>query len=224
MSGEESPAWCWTARDGDVRVVFVGRGRPALPEAALCEVAGNAGLAASWLEQVHSATVLAAAAGGCGQGDALWTGQRGLALVVKTADCVPVVLAGGGVVAAVHAGWRGLALEILAASLAVLPVATASLRAWIGPAIGPCCYEVGSEVASAVAAVAGPAVVQPGPRGRPHLDLVRAAATQLRRCGVERIDEVDGCTRCEGERLHSFRRDGAVAGRNFAFVWRAPEV
>ena len=93
-------------------------------------------------------------------------------------------------------------------------IVSANSTAWIGPTIGPCCYEVGEEVAGQFPAEA----VVPGPAGRPHLDLVAAARLQLGSAGEVRT--VADCTRCEGERLYSFRREGRGVGRNVAFIWR----
>jgi YfiH family protein len=139
-----------------------------------------------------------------------------------TADCVPVLLGGGSRIAAVHAGWRGIAAGIVGAALTRLGVPGRELIAWLGPAIGACCYEVGDEVAREVAAASGSAVVADGPRGRPHLDLAAAVAAQLRRGGVEQLRTVDRCTRCDDGRLWSYRREGPEAGRNVAFVWLRP--
>ena len=91
---------------------------------------------------------------------------------------------------------------------------------WIGPAIGPCCYEVGDDVARRVQAASSEAVVLEGPRGRPHLDLVAAARVQLERNGVGDIRAIRACTRCDAGHLWSYRRDGASAGRNVAAIWQ----
>jgi YfiH family protein len=199
-------------------VRFVGRGAPQQREGALASVAPD-GLELAWARQVHSARVLPASAGACGEGDALWTARPGLALCVATADCVPVVLAAPACVAAVHAGWRGLAAGVIAATVTAMGLAPAALTAWLGPAIGPCCYEVGPEVAAAVRAASGGGVVRPGAEGRPHIDLPGAAARQLAAAGVRRIRPAKECTRCAGDRLWSYRGQGPGAGRNLAFVW-----
>ncbi|HEX4952191.1 MAG TPA: polyphenol oxidase family protein [Thermoanaerobaculia bacterium] len=175
----------------------------------------------SWLKQTHSADVLLAAPGACGEGDALWSDRSDLALAITTADCVPVLLAGAGCVAAIHAGWRGIVGNIVLHAIARLPVASERLRAWIGPAIGPCCYEVGEDVAHAVETAAGSPVIHPGRAARPHLDLVAAVEAQLHARGVTAIERLSPCTRCNAESWHSYRRDGAAAGRNWAFLWRA---
>lgn len=174
----------------------------------------------AWLVQTHSANVVLAQAGENGEGDALVTDRPNLALSVVTADCVPVLLASPRQVAAVHAGWRGLVQRILPAALERFEGSSADVTAWIGPAIGPCCYEVGYEVAEEVVGVSSPLVVHPGTRGRPHLDLHAAAALQLAAYGVREIRRVAHCTQCSNQELWSYRRDGKMAGRNQAVVWR----
>lgn len=212
--------WVWASSEGEVQVRFVGRGpKRRAPEVLGC-LGEEEGLQVAWTHQVHSAAVVAARPGACGTGDALWTARAGLALAVATADCVPLLLAGPGVVAAVHAGWRGIAAGVVAASVAALPAPPHLLTAWIGPAIGPCCYEVGDDVATAVAEAAGAAVVHPRARARPHLDLPAAAGVQLAAVGVTRLHRVERCTRCAAGALFSYRRQGRGAGRNLALVWR----
>ncbi len=155
-----------------------------------------------------------------GDGDALIVRQAGLAAVVATADCVPVIVVGAGAGAVIHAGWRGIVAGVVARTLERLgePVR----QAWVGPAIGPCCYEVGAEVAAAVVAASDERALVTSRRERPHLDLKRAVAAQLEAAGVEVVTAVDLCTRCHPELLSSHRRDGAAAGRNLALVWREP--
>lgn len=178
------------------------------------------GVEPAWLEQVHSADVLDARPGRNGPGDALVTAEMSRALAVVTADCVPVLLASGHRIAAVHAGWRGIARSIVPAALERLDAAAGSVTAWIGPAIGPCCYEVGHEVAEEVVAASSEEVACDGVGGRPHLDLVAAVAVQLRRGRVSDVRIVESCTRCDERRLWSYRREGAEAGRNVAAIWR----
>lgn len=213
--------WLWEERLPGVEVRFVGRGPDRPREEVLDAVEGGA-LRLAWARQIHSARVLAARAGDCGEGDALWTEEPALALAVATADCVPVVIAGEGIVAAVHAGWRGIAADVVGRTIAALPGPPARLEALIGPAIGPCCYEVGAEVAEQIAAASAPEVVRASEGGRPHLDLPSAVARQLARAGVGTVRRLSACTRCEPERLWSFRRDGPGSGRNLAFAWLRP--
>lgn len=181
----------------------------------------------AWARQVHSAIVLEACAGLCGEGDALFTERTDLALGVVTADCVPVLLAGARAIAAAHAGWRGLASGILPRAVErlvqELGERPAELQAWIGPAIGPCCYEVSDEVAEQVARASTRRARQPGTGERPVLDLHRAAAAQLAQTGLVRISALGICTRCHPANLWSYRRDGAGAGRNLSFIWRRSE-
>jgi polyphenol oxidase len=212
--------WVWRARKGDVQVLFAGRGPDGERDEVLRRVASDAPADLAAARQIHSATVLPAQAGFCGEGDALWTDREDLALSVITADCVPVVLAGPGGIAAVHAGWRGLVNGVIPATLRALPGPLSEWTAWIGPTIGACCYEVGEEVAFQVVAASDPAVAVPGPAGKPHLDLQAVARWQLEAAGVGEVLAVAGCTRCDEERLFSYRREGKGAGRNIAFIWR----
>jgi YfiH family protein len=225
---ESDRHWCWRGTLGGARFSFYGKasgadgGGEGDVEAAL----ERAGIALVTLRQVHSARVIeATAAGPRGDGDALMTRQRGLALRVVTADCVPVLLASPDAIAAVHAGWRGLAAGILSTVVAALGPDARPLRAVIGPSIGRCCYEVGPEVAEQVAHRAGSAAVilERGEGRRPHLDLALAARLELAAAGVEEIATIDACTRCAVERLWSYRRDGKRSGRNVALIWRDRE-
>ncbi len=219
----------WSDAELGVEVRFVGRGLERSRQDTLARVEPSAPPVAA-LRQVHSARVVAACSAGFhGEGDALVSAAQALALSVITADCVPVLLAhlAGTTlrVAAAHAGWRGIVGGVVPAALARLreaagaPATTQRSVAWIGPAIGPCCYEVGPEVAMDVVAASGAEVVGAGSRGRPHLDLRRAVVLQLLGAGVSDVRLVGPCTRCHPELLWSFRRDGARAGRNIAFVW-----
>lgn len=217
----EDGHWCFKAAAGDAHFAFYGKavaGDERVIDAALA----RAGLELASVRQVHSARVVEAAPGPCGDGDALVARRCGLALRVVTADCVPVLLASRDGIAAVHAGWRGLAAGIVGAAARALDAST-SVRAIIGPAIGACCYQVGRDVAEQVASRAGSddVIVERG-EGRPHLDLARAARHELARAGVEEIVTIAACTRCSPARLWSYRRDGARAGRNVALVWREP--
>jgi hypothetical protein len=154
--------------------------------------------------------------------DALVTDEPGVALQVRTADCLPVALAGGGAVAMVHAGWRGLAGDILAAVLrrfaADLGIAAAALEAVVGVGIGPCHYPVGAEVAAALARLdaAGAPWRHDG-----AVDLGAFAAGRLAALGVapQRTLRLPGCTFCT-QGFHSFRRDGAAAGRQWSAIVR----
>jgi YfiH family protein len=185
--------------------------------------------------QVHGTAVVAVAgdppAPSAKEGDALVTDVPGVAVGVVTADCLPILLAGpdGRVVAAVHAGWRGTLAGVANAALTVLRerygVAPGDLVALLGPCIRPCCYEVGPEVSAAVREHFprwADRVLAPGPGGRDHLDLVSLNALQLAAAGVRDVRDQGACTRCDAARFHSYRRDGAGAGRMVSWIRAAP--
>lgn len=222
----------WRAASGDVRLLFSGRGpTPERSEredvfARVAPGAAAAGTLVAWAKQIHSDRPLAASPGCAGEGDALFAPRdAGLALAISTADCVPVLLAGPTHLAAAHAGWRGLANGVLAATVRRLPDPPETLSAWIGPSIGPCCYEVSLETADEVSRAAGEghvAIARRGPSGKPHIDLFAAAENQLRAIGIRSISVLRSCTRCDEENLHSYRREGKGGGRNLSFVYVEP--
>lgn len=152
--------------------------------------------------------------------DALLTAEPGVVLTVRTADCLPVVLAGDGVAAVIHAGWRGLAGDIIGAVVrrvaAEHGVAPARLAAALGTAIGPCHYEVGDDVR---AGLARHEVDADGWRHGAAVDLAAWARGRLLALGLAagRIDALGGCTACSATH-HSYRRDGASAGRQWSAV------
>ena len=159
--------------------------------------------------QVHSALVHRAVAAARGEpGDGLWTDEPGLPVLAMTADCLPIALVRGNgdapAVAVVHAGWRGLLAGIVGVAAETLGD---GLQACVGPAIGPCCYEVGPEVAEPFAEAFGGDVLH----GR-NLDLWTAAERALRVAGVEQVERVDLCTACNPDRFFSHRRTGQPRG------------
>ena len=159
-------------------------------------------------------------AGAC---DILVTTLPGIALVVQTADCVPVILAGPDAVGLAHAGWRGSAANAAGAAVEAMARAGApasSLRAWLGASIGPCCYEVGGEVASRFAGD----FARRSCNGRFTLDLRAVNRSQLVAAGIPaaNVSTHPACTRCGGDRFASYRRDGAAAGRMISLVALAP--
>lgn len=226
--------WVWRGEAGGAEVRFVGRrvegdGEDAEREDTLRSTGVE--LPVAWARQVHSAEVLPAREGRSGEGDAL-VGAGELALSVVTADCVPVMIAAGARVAAIHAGWRGIVQGVVPAAIDRLVAEAeaagdnadpAAWSAWIGPAIGPCCYRVGADVADRVAAASTPEALVPRP-GRPHLDLPVAVLAQLVRAGLGTVRPLLWCTHCNPDRLHSYRREGPAAGRNHAFIWRSSTV
>ena len=184
-----------------------------------------------WCEQVHGRVSAALAdevdrplegAACVGRCDGLLTDARGLGLLVWTADCVPVILFGGGVVAAVHAGWRGCVADVAPSVVRRFEVEygvpAAELGAVLGPAIGPCHYPVGGQVIDGLGALrTGGATWIDGDR----VDLRAFLRCRLQVTGIDpdRIVSVGPCTFCDPE-LASFRRDGERAGRQFSAVFR----
>lgn len=175
--------------------------------------------------QMHGAAVAWVADGAASpaEADAIVGATPGVAVAVATADCVPVLAASrdGIAVAAIHAGWRGLAAGVVEAGIAALGDAArhAPLVAAIGPCIGPCCYEIDGPVVDALATRFGGALahaLRPARPGHQCLDLVALVSAALARAGLapDAIGALpDACTRCDPVRFHSYRRDGASAGR-----------
>jgi len=181
-------------------------------------------------KQIHSAIVKNAigSAGSIGEADALISKDVGVIVGVRTADCVPILLAdpSTGAVAAIHAGWRGTAQGIAASAVHSLAaewhVDPRNLRAAIGPSIGSCCYEVGPEVARHFGVRTA---------GQVHLDLPAINEMQLRDTGVSNIWKSGLCTFCatcttpdDAHRFHSFRRERDAAGRMMSFIGRQKHV
>lgn len=179
-----------------------------------------------WLPQVHGTRVVAAhESGEVNEADAAWTDRPGIVCAVLTADCLPVLLAdrSGRVVAAAHAGWRGLAAGVLEATLASLPVPPQQLCAWLGPAIGPRAFEVGEEVREAMLAVDPGAEAAFRPHGSRWLaDLAGLARRRLSARGVATISDCGACTYSDPERFFSHRRENPC-GRMASLVWIDPE-
>jgi len=167
----------------------------------------------AWLHQVHGAAVVAASTVDAPvAADAAWTRKSGRACVVMTADCLPVLLCdrAGTVVAVAHAGWRGLAGGVIAATVAAMTVPSAGLLAWLGPAIGPEAFEVGDEVRAAFLAldVGNAACFRPSPAGRWLADIYALARRQLRGLGVAAVYGGEFCTFSDSARFFSYRREG----------------
>jgi hypothetical protein len=161
------------------------------------------------------------------EADALVAPPGGLAVAVRTADCVPLLLvaAGSGAVAAVHAGWRGVARGVVEAGVTALiqigEDAPLRLSAAIFPHIQACCFEVGEDVAQQLGALhPEPSKVVDRTRSKPHVDLAEIVRAKLLALGLheENIERVAGCTRCEPERFFSYRRDGQRSGRHVAAI------
>jgi YfiH family protein len=183
----------------------------------------------AWLTQVHGTNVVdldaaaeLGASGPVGPADAAFTRRRGRVCAILTADCLPIVLAAdsGDLVAAAHAGWRGLAGGVIETTVQALPVAPERLMAWLGPSIGPKHFEVGAEVREALVKgdLGAEAAFVPNARGRFMADLNALARRRLAALGVSRIYGGGQCTYADGERYFSHRRDG-VTGRQAALIW-----
>ncbi len=179
----------------------------------------------TWVHQIHSGTVhRATEAGYVADGDALISDVPGLLLEIRTADCLPVLLMDPvrRVVAAAHAGWRGTVAGIAARTAAQMVTEFGcrwgDLQAALGPSIGPCCFEVGPEVAAqfdeaCVVQAAGDSTNST--QQRVKVDLHRANRTQLVDAGLsgDAVFQVASCTLCHPGQFHSFRRDREQSGR-----------
>ena len=173
--------------------------------AIACEALGLDVRRLAFNRQVHSPTVHRAHPGKRGDpGDGLWTDEPGVPLLAMSADCLPIVVAraeGEPALAVLHAGWRGLSEGVVAAGVAAL--GDGAKAAIVGPAIGPCCYEVGEEVSS---------LFDDDLTRDRKLNLWEAAERALRRAGVGSVERVDLCTRDHPELFFSHRRSGRARG------------
>lgn len=190
-----------------------------------------------WLKQVHGAGVHRIDTLDTRpppEADASVSSLPGAVCTVLTADCLPVLFCdeSGSVVAAAHAGWRGLCAGVLERTVAAMAVPPGEIMAYLGPAIGPDAFEVGAEVRAAFMAVdpaAAPAFVlvprftESGMAEAPKYlaDLYLLARQRLHRAGVTHVTGGDACTVSDPARFFSFRRDGAT-GRMAALVWLQP--
>lgn len=189
--------------------------------------------AVQWVSQVHGTRVFHAGSAvlPAPEADAVYARNSALALGVLTADCLPVLLCStdGDEIAVAHAGWRGLLGGVLEAAVASFNAKPAAISAWLGPAIGPCHFEVGDEVraaflaqadqaARAATAAAFTAGLQPG---KWLADLYALARIRLLGSGLERISGQVLCTVCNNERFYSYRKQ-PVTGRFATLILRAP--
>jgi YfiH family protein len=179
----------------------------------------------AWLRQVHGSRVTPAEGHSRAPADACWSRQPGEVCAVLTADCLPVLFCArdGSVVAAAHAGWRGLVAGVLEATVASLPVDPAALLAWMGPGIGPSAFEVGEEVRAAF--VAADAVAEecfsPSRDDRWMADLPGLARQRLHAAGLGGVYGGRWCTYSDPARFYSHRRNPAT-GRMASLIWLAP--
>lgn len=176
-----------------------------------------------WLNQIHGSKIADTYQDqpGC-DADGMVTAKTGVVCAVLTADCLPLLLTDrkGREVAAVHAGWRGLAAGIIEQAISRMQARPESLLAWMGPAIGASAFEVGEEVRQAFIAHADEDKqgFKPGRPGHWWADIYLLARLRMMRAGVGFISGGDYCTVTDRERFYSFRRDG-VTGRMASLIW-----
>jgi YfiH family protein len=189
-----------------------------------------------WLRQVHGIAIadLDASYGGS-DADGSVTRTPGTVCAVLTADCLPVLLADrdSGVVAVAHAGWRGLAAGVVEAAVAAMRIPASSVLAWLGPAIGPHAFEVGSDVytafceadpGAAACFVRSTASANTSANMKWHADLYALAQRRLSLAGVNEIYGGGRCTLTERAVFHSYRRDGPAGnGRMATMIWIEPQ-
>lgn len=182
------------------------------------------------VSQVHGDRIVELAPGPLdtpiGQGDAMFCDRPGVLLCIRVADCVPILLAAPGAVMAVHAGWRGTAANIVGRAVELLLRKTGAkaeqLVATIGPCIGPCCYETGPEVVTSIArTVETEHFLIETPGAAPKVDLAQANRRQLMAAGLQKIELLGCCTRCD-PRFHSYRRDAGHHGRQAGVIGMRP--
>ncbi|MCG5498428.1 peptidoglycan editing factor PgeF [Ectothiorhodospira variabilis] len=179
----------------------------------------------AWLHQVHGIQVVEAHHVDPDEppkADASITRTPGLACVVLTADCLPVLFCdrSGQQVAAAHAGWRGLVAGVLESTVEAFDCPPMDVIAWLGPCIGPQAFEVGPEVRQAFIDhdPSADTAFAPSPQGRWLADLHRLARRRLQDCGVTQITGNQACTHSQPERFYSYRRDGET-GRMASLIW-----
>ena len=176
-----------------------------------------------WMKQVHGTRVIEAErAEPDTVGDACIARSSGRPCAVLSADCLPILLCArhGGAVAAVHAGWRGLAAGVIESTVAAMRTPAREVLAWLGPGIGAAAYEVGPEVREAFVRrhrEDADAFVPTRP-GHWTADLARLARARLSRCGVSAVHGGKRCTHSEARRFYSYRRDGTT-GRFATLIW-----
>lgn len=179
-----------------------------------------------WLKQVHGHGIVDADhAKGVPEADGSVARTSGVICAVLTADCLPVLLCdhAGTVVAAAHAGWRGLADGVVEAAVKSMAIAHGEILAWLGPAIGPQAFEVGNEVRQIFMAQDPAAEQAFVPRSSPDsekwlADIYLLARQKLARMGVQQVFGGDLCTYTDVERFYSYRRDGST-GRMASMIW-----
>ncbi|HMM46654.1 MAG TPA: peptidoglycan editing factor PgeF [Thiobacillaceae bacterium] len=176
----------------------------------------------AWLTQVHGDRVVEFGRGANLEADAAFSREKGQVCVVLTADCLPVLFCdrAGSVIAAAHAGWRGLAHGVLEATVAAMRVEPGEILAWMGAAIGPNAFEVGDEVREAFVGRHDEAAACFLPRASNKwlADIYQLARIRLAHAGVGAVHGGGRCTFDEPETFYSYRRDG-ITGRMASLIW-----
>ena len=177
-----------------------------------------------WLQQVHGTTVLNAANAATNvSADAAFTNQNNVVCAVLTADCLPVFFCteDGSAIAVAHAGWRGLAAGILQITAKSMNANPEKIICWLGPAIGPKVFEVGSEVREAFIAEQSASAAAFVPTSENHwlADIYALARIKLGSVGITQVSGGDECTYTDAERFYSYRRDG-ITGRMASLIWK----
>jgi YfiH family protein len=176
-----------------------------------------------WLQQVHGVQVVKAdQVVGVPEADASYTDQGGIVCAVMTADCLPVLFCGdnGEVLAAAHAGWRGLQAGVIKNTL--LAMDCRKISVWLGPAIGPDNFEVGDEVLNAFVTQIPKAeqAFKANAPGKWLANIYQLASLQLAELGIDQVFGGEYCTVADPQRFYSYRRDGAATGRMASLIWR----
>lgn len=177
-----------------------------------------------WLDQTHSSNVIVHTLNAnVSAADGIYTSELGAVCTIMTADCLPLFLidAEGTEVAAVHAGWRGLADGVIEAAVKEFQTSNDRILAWAGPCIGPTAFQIGQNVKEQVG---GPeaAYIHSGEQGKYLADLPRLAQDRLASIGVSQFFNSNCCTYSDSERFFSYRRDGQT-GRMASFIWMDSE-
>lgn len=176
-----------------------------------------------WLKQVHGVVVIdAAKASHHAEADAIFTNKPETVCAVLTADCLPLLFCNhqASVVAAAHAGWRGLADGVIEATVASMQQKPADIMVWLGPAIGPACFEVGQDVFDAFVQQDHLAEKAFTKTDKEHFlaDIYQLARLRLKRLGIEQVYGGGLCTYSDEERFYSFRKN-KITGRMASMIW-----
>lgn len=175
-----------------------------------------------WLKQVHGIQVIDAGAAGClPEADAAYATTHEAVCCIMTADCLPILVCddAGTIVAAIHAGWRGLLNGVIEQTIAAMQVRPSGLMAWLGPAIGPAAFEVGDDVRDAFLqrnSETDAAFTQNGSKWL--ADIYLLARQRLAGCGITRAYGGEFCTFADPQRFFSYRREG-MTGRMASMIW-----